>query len=76
LIDREVERLVKDADHKAQSILERSWAAVDETAQALVEQETLSGVALDAVLSTVKATPITFIEGELPQAREPHQGGE
>jgi len=76
LIDREVERLVKDANEKAQAILERNWAAVDETAQALIEQETLSGVALDAVLSTVKPTPITFIEGELPRAREPHQGGE
>ncbi len=76
LIDREVERLVKDASEKAQTILERNWAAVDETAQALVEQETLSGVALDAVLSTVKATPITFIEGDLPRARQAHQGND
>jgi cell division protease FtsH len=43
-IDREVERLV----------LDRNWHAVEETAHALLEHETLSGVALDAVLSTVR----------------------
>jgi cell division protease FtsH len=53
LIDREVERLVGDAEAKAATILDRNWQAVEETAHALLEQETLSGVALDAVLSTV-----------------------
>jgi cell division protease FtsH len=54
LIDREVERIVKDSVGKAESILQANWSAVYETANALVEQETLSGVALDAVLSTVR----------------------
>jgi cell division protease FtsH len=54
LIDREVERIVKDSVGKADSILRANWSAVYETANALVEQETLSGVALDAVLSTVQ----------------------
>ncbi len=54
LIDREVERLVGDAEAKAAAILDRNWQAVEETAHALLEQETLSGVALDAVLSTVR----------------------
>ena len=34
-------------------MLDRNWQAVEETAHALLEQETLSGVALEAVLSTV-----------------------
>jgi cell division protease FtsH len=53
-IDREVERLVGEAEAKAAVILDRNWQAVEETAHALLEQETLSGVALDAVLSTVQ----------------------
>ena len=53
LIDREVERLVGEAEARAATILDRNWQAVEETAHALLEQETLSGVALDAVLSTV-----------------------
>ena len=86
LIDRETERIVIEARDKAERVLERNWAAVEETATALIEQETLSGVALDAVLSTVKVTPVTFIEGDLrppaegdlrPQSeRETQQGGE
>jgi cell division protease FtsH len=58
LIDREVERMVTEAEQKAAAVLEANWAAVRETAGALLEQETLSGVALDAVLSTVVAMPI------------------
>ena len=53
LIDREVERLVGDAEARAAFILDRHWSAVEETAHALLEQETLSGVALEAVLATV-----------------------
>jgi|HubBroStandDraft_3_1064219.scaffolds.fasta_scaffold00379_4 cell division protease FtsH len=53
LIDREVERLVGEAEARAAAILDRNWPAVEETAHALLEHETLSGVALDAVLSTV-----------------------
>ncbi len=53
LIDREVERLVGDAEARAAWILDRHWSAVEETAHALLEQETLSGVALEAVLATV-----------------------
>jgi len=54
LIDREVERLVGDAEARAAFILDRHWSAVEETAHALLEQETLSGVALEAVLATVQ----------------------
>jgi cell division protease FtsH len=53
LIDNEVERLVGDAEARAAVVLDRNWSTVEETASALLEQETLSGVALDAVLSTV-----------------------
>ena len=54
MIDNEIERLVGDAEARAGAILDRNWNTVEETATALLEQETLSGVALDAVLSTVK----------------------
>jgi cell division protease FtsH len=54
LIDDEVERLVGDAEARAAVVLDRNWSTVEETAAALLEQETLSGVALDAVLSTVQ----------------------
>jgi cell division protease FtsH len=53
LIDNEVERMVGDAEARAAVVLDRNWSTVEETASALLEQETLSGVALDAVLSTV-----------------------
>jgi cell division protease FtsH len=53
VIDNEVERLVGDAEARAAHILDRNWSTVEETASALLEQETLSGVALEAVLSTV-----------------------
>jgi cell division protease FtsH len=58
LIDRETERLLLDADARATRVLDLNWATVEETAAALLEQETLSGVALEAVLSTVK--PVEF----------------
>ena len=56
LIDREVERIVGDAVEAAEEILRRNWNAVYEIANALIEHETLSGVALDAVLSPVEPT--------------------
>jgi cell division protease FtsH len=53
VIDNEVERLVGDAAARAEAVLDRNWSTVEETATALLEQETLSGVALEALLSTV-----------------------
>jgi len=63
LIDNEVERLVGDAEARAARILDRNWSTVEETAAALLEQETLSGVALDAVLSTVHETTLEELRG-------------
>ena len=63
LIDREVERIVNESVAQAESILTANWNAVYEVANSLVEHETLSGVALDAVLSTVKATLLDFGTG-------------
>ena len=48
---------------KATVVLERNWGAVEETANALIEHETLSGVALDALLSTVQHMPLDAING-------------
>ena len=57
-IDGEVERLVTEAsDDRRESCSCATGPTVIETAKALIEHETLSGVALDAVLSTVKRHP-------------------
>jgi cell division protease FtsH len=81
VIDNEIERLVGDAEARSAAILDRNWNTVEETATALLEHETLSGVALDAVLSTVqeasleelaqirRASPPRFM------ARDPKQNG-
>jgi cell division protease FtsH len=58
IIDNEVERLVRNAEARAGFVLDRNWSTVEETAAALLEQETLSGVALDALLSTVQEISI------------------
>ncbi len=76
LIDREVERIVKEAVAQAEMILRRNWSAVYETANALIEHETLSGHALDAVLATVEPTLLDLGEQEPPPlARAAAPGG-
>jgi cell division protease FtsH len=68
VIDEETERIVLEAKERALYVLRANWGSVQEVAQALLEHETLSGVALDAVLSTVSAVAM----GEIPlPAREP-----
>jgi cell division protease FtsH len=61
LIDDETERLVEEAKSRALHVLEANWSAVHETARALLEHETLSGHALDAVLATVREIEIEEI---------------
>jgi cell division protease FtsH len=61
IIDSEVERIVEEAEVRAEYTLRANWDAVRETAQALVEHETLSGIALDAVLSTVQPVELASI---------------
>jgi cell division protease FtsH len=58
LIDEETERFVEDAKARAMEVLRTNWGTVRETAEALLEHETLSGVALDAVLSTVREAEV------------------
>jgi cell division protease FtsH len=70
LIDNEVERMVGDAEARAAVVLDRNWSTVEETASALLEQETLSGVALDAVLSTVTEVPLEEL-GQVRRAAPP-----
>jgi cell division protease FtsH len=74
LIDREVERLVGDAEARAAVILDRHWGAVEETAHALLEQETLSGVALEAVLATVTEVNLEELRDVRRGAPERDQG--
>ncbi len=81
IIDNEVERLVGDAEARAAVVLDRNWSTVEETAAALLEHETLSGVALDAVLSTVlEVTPdeLSQVRRAAPPrftTRDPKQSG-
>jgi cell division protease FtsH len=70
LIDNEVERMVADAEAKAAHVLERAWSAVEETATSLLERESLSGVALEALLSTVPQIPLDALDEVVAPARE------
>jgi cell division protease FtsH len=75
LIDREVERFVGDAEVRATFVLSRNWDAVQETASALIEHETLSGVALDALLSTVSPVAVEELQGVgRPDPEKPTRG--
>ncbi len=58
LIDAETERFVKESLSHAQQVLTRNWGSVHEVAGALIEHETLSGVALEALLSGVVLMPL------------------
>ncbi|HEU4943748.1 MAG TPA: ATP-dependent zinc metalloprotease FtsH [Solirubrobacterales bacterium] len=60
LIDREVERIVAGSVETAEEVLRRNWGAVYEIANSLIEHETLSGVALEALLSPVQPTLLDF----------------
>jgi cell division protease FtsH len=62
LIDDETERLVQVAEVRADFVLRRNWDALQETARSLVEHETLSGVALEALLSGVSAIELESID--------------
>jgi cell division protease FtsH len=75
VIDNEIERFVGDAEARAAAILDRNWSTVEETATALLEQETLSGVALDAVLSTVQEVTLDELRDvrRVAPARDPKQ---
>ncbi|HSZ14995.1 MAG TPA: ATP-dependent zinc metalloprotease FtsH [Solirubrobacteraceae bacterium] len=70
LIDNEVERLVGDAEARAAVVLDRNWGTVEETATALLEHETLSGVQLDALLSTVREVTLEEL-GQVRRAAPP-----
>ena len=72
LIDEETERIVEEAKARALYVLRENWEAVQETAQSLLERETLSGVALDALLSPVAQIPMDEIPA--PDPREPERG--
>jgi cell division protease FtsH len=67
VIDNEVERLVRNAEARSGVVLDRNWSGVEEIATALLEHETLSGVALDALLSTVQEVTLEeLMEIKLP----------
>jgi cell division protease FtsH len=71
LIDDETERLLARAEARASVVLRANWPAVKETAEVLLERETLSGVALEAVLSTVRSIDVE--ELDVPQDPRPSE---
>lgn len=73
LIDRETEAFAEAAFDKATEVLEANWNTVEETANALLEQETLSGVALDAVLSTVTMMPVESLGTDAGDEASSHE---
>jgi cell division protease FtsH len=79
LIDRETERIIVEADARATHVLDLNWSAVEEIATALLEQETLSGVALEAVLSTVRTVDLDALQDvngrRASSRREPGEEG-
>ncbi|HVW48475.1 MAG TPA: ATP-dependent zinc metalloprotease FtsH [Solirubrobacterales bacterium] len=60
-IDEETERIVEEAKARAIFVLNRNWSVVGETARALLDQETLSGMGLEALLSPVTAIDVEEI---------------
>jgi cell division protease FtsH len=54
LIDNEVRRIVLDSFEAAQRVVRQNTEAMEELITTLLEQETLSGVALEALLSAVR----------------------
>jgi cell division protease FtsH len=75
IIDSEVERIVEEAEHRAEHVLRANWDTLEETARVLLEHETLSGVALDAVLSTVEPVDIRTIPLPERNIDERRRGG-
>jgi cell division protease FtsH len=73
VIDEETERIVEEARARALHVLAANSPALHETARALLEHETLSGVALDAVLATVADVELHEIPLPEPQARRGSQ---
>jgi hypothetical protein len=54
----EVEATMREASRLARLVLETNWTAVLEAADALIEHESLSGLALEAVLATTKPVQV------------------
>jgi cell division protease FtsH len=62
IIDTEIERIIEEAEARAEHVLRTNWDAVQETARSLLEHETLSGVALEALMSPVEHVELAAIQ--------------
>ncbi len=79
LIDREVERIVAESVERATHVLRANWATVREIAQVLLDHETVSGLALEALLTpvtliAVEDVPMNGRRGVSPRARSDRAG--
>jgi cell division protease FtsH len=51
LIDKEVEKLIKEAAHRAEAVLKENRSFLDSLAEALLQEETLEEEAVDTILT-------------------------
>ena len=63
LVDRETARMVREAEDTAKRILDLNADVLEDLANALVEQETLSGAALDVYIEAVRPWHPRLVEG-------------
>jgi cell division protease FtsH len=74
LIDREVENFTTQAEEHAAFILDQNWSSIHEVANALIEHETLSGMALEAVLAGVKTVALEHLPATDGDSQGPRGG--
>jgi cell division protease FtsH len=67
LVDAETTRLVRDAETTAVNVLESNASVLEDLANALVVQETLSGPSLDVYLEAVKPWSEPLVRGSDPK---------
>jgi ATP-dependent Zn protease len=62
LVDSETRRMVREAEEIARSVIELNAGLLEDMANTLLGEETLSGVALEAFLENVKPWPTPLVE--------------
>ncbi len=73
-IDREVATLLRTAERRAHVVLDANWKHVRVIAKSLLQYETLSGHALDALLTPIQEMPLSSLDAPgLPTDSAPPQ---
>ena len=72
LIDKEIEKIVKEGEARAEAVIAGHRSALDKLAAALLEEEVLDGARVDSILREAGVAPARKED----QAKQGHQGGE